>query len=361
MKLHHTTTKFNCGVDLHTKNMYICVMDKEGIILLHRYIKGNDMNYFIEILQPYLPDLTICCESTINWYVLRDFCEKCGIKFVLGHAFYMRAISHAKTKNDKVDSERISSLLRSNMLPEAFSCPKDICLIRDLLRRRLRLVQKRTDLKTSLTTTLQMHGIDSLSAAEKTNKTNRRTAYLDRIDEDLISLTFDGYLNIIEAFDIEIHRFEKRIIQETRSIHPELLKALMSVPGIGTVTAMTIIYESGDVERFSGIKHYCSYARVACNHSISDNKVYGSRGRKMGNPYLKWVYEQAAVHAARVNPSINKYKTSLTSKHGKAKARNIISHRIARFCYYSLKKSIHFDLNEFFKGKESMIVKKKEK
>ena len=121
MKVHQTTTQYNCGIDLHARCMYICVMDKEGKILVHKNIKHNDFDYFLKVVKPYRHDLTVACESTFNWYWLADACASAGIKFVLGHALYMKAIHGTKSKNDRVDSEKIAHRLRSNLLPEAYT------------------------------------------------------------------------------------------------------------------------------------------------------------------------------------------------------------------------------------------------
>ena len=105
MELHQTTTEFNCGIDLHKQNMYICLVNRNGDIIVHRNIKHNDFDFFLKVIAPYRHDLTIACESTFNWYWLSDACTAANIPFFLGHALYMRAIHGTKTKNDRVDSE----------------------------------------------------------------------------------------------------------------------------------------------------------------------------------------------------------------------------------------------------------------
>ena len=122
MKVHQSSTQYNCGIDLHARCMYICLMNKEGKVLVHKNIKNNDFTYFLKMVAPYRDDLTVACESTFNWYWLADACASAGIKFVLGHALYMKAIHGTKSKNDRVDSEKIAHLLRSNLLPEAYTC-----------------------------------------------------------------------------------------------------------------------------------------------------------------------------------------------------------------------------------------------
>ena len=170
MKLHRSDSEFNCGIDLHTTSMYVCIMNRRGEILDHRKIAHNDLDYLLERLRPFMKSLTVCCESTPNWYFLYDFCVFHGVKFVLGHALYMRAISQSKVKNDKVDSQRIADLLRTNLLPEAYTCPKEYREARDLMRKRSFLVRKRTDLKNSLTMSTYMNGHMPPSQSEKQSK-----------------------------------------------------------------------------------------------------------------------------------------------------------------------------------------------
>ena len=67
MKFYETTTKYNCGIDLHTRQMYMCVMDQRGKKLVHTNITGNDFDYFLEKAKPYRDDLTVVCECTFNW------------------------------------------------------------------------------------------------------------------------------------------------------------------------------------------------------------------------------------------------------------------------------------------------------
>ncbi len=165
MKVYRSTTQYNCGIDLHARCMYICVMDKEGKILVHKNIKHNDFGYFRKVVEPYSHDLTVACESTFNWYWLADSCSNAGIKFVLGHALYMKAIHGTKSKNDRVDSEKIAHLLRSNLLPEAYTCRPEIRPIRDLMRRRIHFVRQRSKLLSHMSSAPHVDGLEPLTSA----------------------------------------------------------------------------------------------------------------------------------------------------------------------------------------------------
>jgi hypothetical protein len=69
MKYYTTTTEYNCGIDLHARQMYVCVMDRPGKKLVHTNVKDNDFDYFLKLVQPYRHDLTVCCECIFGWPV----------------------------------------------------------------------------------------------------------------------------------------------------------------------------------------------------------------------------------------------------------------------------------------------------
>ena len=123
MKYYTSTTEFNCGIDLHARQMYVCVMDRSGKKLLHTNIRNNDFAYFLKLVAPYRHDLTVCAECMFGWYWLADACQAANIHFVLAHALYLKAIHGGKNKNDRIDSEKIAHLLRTNLIPPGYVYP----------------------------------------------------------------------------------------------------------------------------------------------------------------------------------------------------------------------------------------------
>jgi transposase len=136
MKFYTETHKYYCGIDLHTKNLYVCLIDHEGEILVHKNIKAKPED-LMKLVKPYVGDLVIGVECMFSWYWIADFCEDNGIDFVLGHALYMKAIHGGKAKNDKIDSLKIATLLRGGMFPMAYVYPRTLRPTRDLMRRRM--------------------------------------------------------------------------------------------------------------------------------------------------------------------------------------------------------------------------------
>jgi hypothetical protein len=97
--------KFYCGIDLHARKMYLCVLDEKGEVQLHRNM-DTDREAFLKAIEPFREDVVVAVECMFAWYWIADLCQKEGISFVLGHALYMKAIHGGKAKNDKIDSLR---------------------------------------------------------------------------------------------------------------------------------------------------------------------------------------------------------------------------------------------------------------
>jgi transposase len=138
MRFYTKQHQFYCGIDLHARTMYVCILDQAGEIVVHRNLTASP-DALLKIIAPYRDDLVIAVECMFTWYWLADFCAQAGIPFVLGHALYMKAIHGGKAKNDKIDAHKIAVLLRGGRLPQAYVYPAEMRATRDLLRRRCHL------------------------------------------------------------------------------------------------------------------------------------------------------------------------------------------------------------------------------
>jgi transposase len=102
--------KYYCGIDLHAKTMYLCIINQEGNILLQRNIRTH-REVFLKTIERYREDIVVAVECIFTWYWIADLCSQEHIPFVLGHALYMKAIHGGKAKNDKIDAHKIASRL----------------------------------------------------------------------------------------------------------------------------------------------------------------------------------------------------------------------------------------------------------
>jgi transposase len=344
MRFYTETHQHYCGIDLHAKTMYLCILGMDGDILLHKNLRSRP-EAFLEAVAPYREDLVVAVECIFTWYWLADLCRREGIEFVLGHALYMKAIHGGKAKNDKVDAFKIASLVRGGNLPQAYVYPPEMRATRDLLRRRQHLVRRRGNLLAHIQNTHHQYNLPTPSAkvAYRSNRAGVAEAFCDpdvtkSVETDL--LLVDHYDGVIR--DLELH-LEKRAKQH----NPQAYYRLRSVPGIGKILAMTLLYEIHDIGRFPRVQDFVSYARlVKCEHS-SAGKRLGTGGAKIGNVHLKWAFSEAAVLFLRNNPAGQKHVRRLAGRHGKAKALSILASKLGRSVYWMLSKDRAFDMERF--------------
>jgi transposase len=342
MKYYKTTTKFNCGIDLHTKQMYVCVMDQDGNILVHKNIKGNDFAFFLKLVAPYRGDLTVVCECCYNWYWLADACLDADIEFVLAHALYLKHIHGGKNKNDREDSKKLAHLLRTNLIPMSYIDPRERRPMRALLRQRMSYVWERATLLGHLQMNQQSEGLVP-AAKGGHNRDVWEERILSQYSDPLHQLAVKCDMELIRSYDRRIEIIDQRLADQARKVHGRDFALIKTVPGIGRVLSLTLLFEIDTVERFPSVKDFCSYSRLVKGSVASAGKVKGLCGGKMGNPYLRWAFGQAAVLCKRNHPLLTPYAELLVSKHGKFKGNAILANKLGRAVYFMLQKGTAFD------------------
>ena len=110
--------KHYCGIDLHARAMYVCILDQAGTKLVHKNLPTTP-EAFLRIIAPYRDDVVVGVECMLTWSWLADLCQQEGLAFVLGHALYRKAIHGGKAKNDKIDAQKIAVVLRGGRMPQA--------------------------------------------------------------------------------------------------------------------------------------------------------------------------------------------------------------------------------------------------
>jgi len=149
MRFYTGQHQYYCGIDLHARSMYLCILNQAGEVQLHRDMPAGP-EAFLRAIEPYRASLAVAVECIFTWYWLADLCVREKIAFVLGHALYKKAIHGGKAKNDKIDAHKIAVLLRGGAFPTAYVYPRGMRATRDLLRRRLFFVRRRSELFTHI-------------------------------------------------------------------------------------------------------------------------------------------------------------------------------------------------------------------
>jgi transposase len=152
-------------------------------------------------------------------------------------------------------------------------------------------------------------------------------------------------LAMIRHFDRQIYEVEKELYRQTKQVAAREYALLQSVPGIGENLGLTILYEIGDIQRFPTVKDFLSYCRLVKGTVASAGKIKGLRGAKLGNPYLRWAFGEAAVIAKRDHFRIRPLAQRLEARMegNKFKANTVLAIKLARSVYFMLKNKTVFD------------------
>jgi transposase len=346
MRFYIRQHKFYCGIDLHARTMYLCILNQEGKIVLHRDIKTSP-EVFLKTIAPYREDVVVAVECIFTWYWMADLCSEENIPFVLGHALYMKAIHGGKAKNDKVDAYKIATLLRGGMMPMAYVYPSDMRATRDLLRRRTHLARKRAELIAHIQNTNHQCNFDDMGRISRKCDRNK-AGVAERFTDPSVKKSIELDVALIDHYDKLLNHLEHELSLIAKVHDADAFFRLRSIPGIGRILGLVILYEIHDIKRFPRVQDFVSYCRLVKCAKESAGKIMGSSGKKIGNAHLKWAFSEAAVLFLRRNPEARKYRDKLIRKHGKAKSMTILAHKIARAVYYILTRKEVFNPKIFF-------------
>ena len=256
-------------------------------------------------------------ECIFTWGWLADLCVREGIKFVLGHALYMKAIHGGKAKNDKIDAYKIATLLRGGTLAQAYVYPPEMRGTRDLLRRRNHLVNKRAELLAHIHNTSSQYNLPAFT--KKIAHKSAREGLAERFTEDAVRRSVELNLALINTHDRELDALERHIVKDRERTDPRALAVLRSVPGIGRILALIILYENTHRSNaFPKSVTSCPMRAWSNARESQPGRSTAPRATKSGNAHLRWAFGQAACLFLRNNPDghafINAWSASLAKR-----------------------------------------------
>jgi len=230
------------------------------------------------------------------------------------------------------------------MLPQAYVYPPAMRATRDRLRRRTFFTRKRADLLTHIQNTTSQYNLPAFE--HRITYAANRTGVAEQFPDPAVRQSVAADLALLTEYDRVIGDLELFILRSARPHDPQALSLLRTVPGIGKVLSLVLLYEIQDIHRFPTVQDFVSYARLVKCAKESAGKRYGSSGSKIGNAHLKWAFSEAAVLFLRGNPAGQTYKARLERTHGKAKALAILAHRLGRAVYFILLRQQAFDMTK---------------
>ena len=332
------------GLDLHSTNTMIGVMNDQKVRVFRKRTP-NKISAILEHLEHYKSDMVgVVVESTFNWYWLVDGLQEAGYTVHLAHPGGFSEYKGLKHVDDKHSAFFLAKLLLLGILPEGHIFPIKDRHLRDLLRKRLKLVNNRTQYILGFESLVNRNLAVNINA-NAVKKLNEQDIEEMFEDEHLI-LSAQANIATMRYFDPKIKALEKKILQ-TASLKPEF-EILLTSPGIGKILALTISLETGNITRFKEVGNYASYCRSVSSQRLSNNKKKGQNNRKNGNKYLAWAYLEAAHKLRRYCPEAEAFYRRKSLKTNKIVAIKALAHKLSRACYYMMKDNVEFDVNKIF-------------
>jgi transposase len=333
------------AIDLHSTNNYLAIINEEDKRIFKKKLK-NDSELILHHLKPYKDSLEgIVVESTFNWYWLVDLLMEEGYCLHLANPSAIQKYKGMKYSDDNHDAFWLAHLLRLGILPEGYIYPKEERPIRDLLRKRGHLVQLRTSLINSLKGIISRNCGCSLSTNKiKATKDNHIIPLLSE-QEDL-QLSGKVSKEAIDFLGHKIREIETIIVDKVKLRKPFV--GLQTIPGVGKILALTIMLETGSIERFPNVGNYTSYCRKVPTSWTSNNKKKGKGNKKNGNKYLSWAFSEAAEMARRFDKDAKAFYNRKQTKKNIIVAYSALAHKLTRAAYFIMRDQVVFDHNKLF-------------
>jgi len=332
------------GIDLHSNNSVFSIKDETGDVLARRKLP-NDIKQILLFLSPFKSKLTgLVVESTFNWYWLVDGLNDANFKVHLANTAAIQQYSGLKYADDNSDADWLAEMLRLGVLPEGYIYPKEQRAVRDLMRKRMQLVQQATQNLLSIQGIYMRH----LSYKMSNNKIKQLTPEEIVLHFPLLNTAQATICNlaVMKCLKEQIKLLEKIVLAQVKLTAD--FQQLTSIDGIGNILALTIMLETGDIQRFNKAGNYSSYCRCVSGARYSNGKKKGKTNAKNGNKYLAWAFVEAANFAIRYNKTIKSYYQRKLAKTNQTVAIKTVAHKLARACFYVLRDKVPFEAEKAF-------------
>src|SRR6266566_4628267 len=271
------------GMDVHRKRSQVAILDQAGAVQRNRNVPNDPAE-----LQPILGGLPastpVAFEAAYGWGWLVELLEGLELQPHLVHPPRCKAIASARLKNDKVDAQTLAQLLRADLLPEAWIAPQPVGDLRALLRHRVSLVRLSTASKNRVHAMLADRGVHQPASLW----TTAGRAWLAALELPPVPRQIvDDCCGLIDTLAEPIARLEREV---NKLAKPDpRVAALMALPGVGRLTAMTLLAEIGDSSRFPSARKLCAWAGLTPAVRNPDRKVRHGHITKQGSVWVRWI------------------------------------------------------------------------
>jgi transposase len=336
--------KVMAGIDLHSNNVVVGIVDADGKRLASRKMEC-DLTEVADFLKPYKKRLEgVAVESTYNWYWLVDGLQQLKYPVVLANPAGMNQYKGIKHADDTNDAFFLAELQRLKILPTGYIYDAQLRPVRDLLRRRLKLVHQRTALMLSFKSLYTRTTGKEMPLGELKELTVKAAQEL--YDHPANQLIAGMQIKHIDQLTESIEKIEKAVLADARDL-PHY-RQVGTLPGVGLILGMTITMEVGDIKRFASAGQFASYCRTVAAERISNNKVKGENNGKCGNKYLSWAFVEAANFARRYDERCRKWYDRKAAKTSTVIATKALACKLAKAAWHIMVQGSQYEPTRIF-------------
>jgi transposase len=323
---------FYLGIDLHLKRTYAVLMTSTGEVIDERRISNLDIEKYLKSTVP--RETYAVLEATRNWAFMYDLLDAHVERVELAHPKELKAIASAAVKTDQIDAKVLANLARTNFLPTAYAAPQETRDLRLYIRHREWLIRQRTQAKNRIHAILASY--NRMSPVKDLFGVQGR-AYVDEIMAEIrptAQRVVSDHLTLIDHLDQQVAALEADLTLSEAD--EQVVKLLKSMPGVGRITAIVILAEIGDIQRFDTPKALCHWAGLTPRVRKSDQVVRHGRITKQGSPYLRAALTRAATVASRTSKRWYHVHEKMLPRCGRTGAKVAVARRLLTVIFFML-------------------------
>ena len=304
-------------------------MDGAGKVLQRRQVPTS-LHGLHDALDAYDEPMKAVLEASHGWGRIYDWLDDLTDEVILAHPAKVRAIADARIKTDKIDSETLAHLLRSNLIPAAYAPSKGIRAVKRVLRQRMFLVRVQTMMKNRIHALLSQHSLEPPAASDLFGKVGLawlRTVELPASDRQVL----DSDLTLLRVIKERIT--PTNALLNDLSAGDEAIPWLRSLSGIGKFFSVLIRYEVDDIDRFPSAKRFASYTGLVPGTYASGKRMLYGRLTKRGNKWLRWAFVEAEIAAVIHSPFFRRHYERVKARRGLKDARISTARKLAELTW----------------------------
>jgi transposase len=323
---------WHVGIDLHRETVVIAAVNDAGEVTKPVSVRCEDAAAMVKVVEALVPFRAVIeASATYRW--LYDLLRPYGT-ILLAHPFRLRAMVQRRTKTDKLDAQLLANLLRINQIPLAYIPPEPYQQLRELARRRARLGRELAEAKIQLRALLARQnrqapfrvpfGVRGLAWFR-----GQDFGWIENLarDELLARLTHYGQ----QATILDRH------IERLAAAFPQV-EALTDIHGIGIYSALLVVAEIGEPDRFRSAKQVGAYAGLTPRVHQSGGHCYRGSITRQGSAWLRWILVEAAMKAIREDAALKNLYTRVRKRSSAKTARVAVARKLAEICWRRLRR-----------------------